>query len=66
MLPHNDTWTKFLPNKIGRMEQGMGTHIKGTNTTFFIHRSAVSAGKMVTHGKIFVSITPKKAKTHRV
>jgi hypothetical protein len=37
----------------------------GRNTIFFIHKSAVPAGRVITYGRICVNIRPQKAETHR-
>ena len=48
------------------MAQGVGNRVKRGNTLFFIHHSAVPAGKLVTYGQVVVSIRPNKAETHRL
>ena len=48
--PDKGTWTTALSNDIGRLAQGVGKSVKGTNTIFFIHHSEVPAGKRVTYG----------------
>ena len=62
--PDKDTWTISFSNNIGRLAQGVGNRVKGTNTIFFIRHSGVPAGKRVTYGLIVVSIRPTKAETH--
>ena len=64
--PDKGTWTTAFSNDIGRLAQGVGNHVKGTNTIFFIHKSKVPGGKRVTYGRIVVSIRPEKAETHQV
>ena len=64
--PKKDTWTTAFSNDIGRLAQGVGNRVKGTNKIFFIHHSEVPEGKIVTYGQIFVSIRSNKAETHRV
>ena len=64
--PDKDTWTTAFSNDIGRMAQGVGNRVKGTNTIFSVHHSQVPVGKRVTYGLISVSIRPNKAETHRV
>ena len=60
------TWTTDFSNDIGRLAQGVGKRVEGTNTIFFIRHYKVPAGKRVAYGRIVVSISPKKAETHRV
>ena len=64
--PDKGTWNTTFSNDIGRLTQGVGHCIKGTNTIFFIHRSGVSAGKRVIYGQIIVPIKTNKTETHRV
>ena len=59
--PYKDIWITLFSNNIGRLAQGLGNRIKGTNTIFFIHQSEVPAGKRVTYGRIVVSIRLNKA-----
>ena len=63
--PNKGTWPTEFSKHIGRLEQGVVNRVKSTNTIFFIHRSAVPAGKRVTYGQIVESIRSNKAKTHR-
>ena len=64
--PYKDTWTTAFSNNIGRLSQGVGNRVKGTNKIFFIHHFEVPVGKRVTYGRIVVSTRPNKAETHRV
>ena len=48
--PNKDTCTIAFSNDIGRLAQGVGNRIKGTNTIFFVHHSKVPTGKRVTYG----------------
>ena len=64
--PDKGTWTIALSNDIGRLAQGVGNIIKGTNIIFFIYRSGVPAVQKVTYGRVAVSIRPNKTETHRV
>ena len=64
--PDKDTWTTAFSNDIGRLAQGVGNRVKGTNTIFFVHHSKVPEGKQVTYGRIVVSIRPNKDETHQV
>ena len=39
------TWKIVLSNEIGRLAQGVGDRVSGTNTIYFIHKSEVPAKK---------------------
>ena len=65
--PDKDIWKKILANDFGRLAQGVGTRIPtGTNTVFFISRSAIPAGRTVTYSRLVASIRPHKTETHCV
>ena len=65
--PNGDTWIKALANDLGRLAQGVGTHMPtGTNTVFFVAKSAIPHGRKVTYSRMFASIRPTKAKVNRV
>ena len=64
--PDKDTRNTELSNNIGRLAQGVGNRVKGTNTIFFIHHFEFPAGNRVTYGQIVVYIRPNKAEKHRV
>jgi hypothetical protein len=59
-------WNKAALNEFGRLAQGAGGRIEGSNTIFFIPRQAVPKGKIVTYGRFVVDIHPNKTETHRV
>ena len=63
---NKETWTKAFSKDIGRLAQGVGKHVKGTNTIFYIQHSEVPAGKRVTYGQIVVSIRTNKTETQQV
>ena len=64
--PDKDIWKTSLANDLGRLAQGVVTRIPtGTNTVFFIPRSAVPAGRTVTYLQLVASIRPHKTETHR-
>ena len=66
-VPDKDLWKTSLANDLDRLAQGVGTRIPtGTNTVFFITRSAIPAGCTVTYSRLVASIRPHKTKTHRV
>ena len=60
-------WENSFCNELGRLSQGYGDSIKGTNTMFFIPYSNVplERRKDVTYGRIVVDYRPHKEETHR-
>jgi hypothetical protein len=56
---------KPASNEFGRLAQGVGGIIEGSNTIFFIPCQAVPKGKNVTYGRFVVYIGPNKTETHR-
>jgi hypothetical protein len=54
-------WNKAAVNEFGRLAQGVGDRIEGSNTVFFIPRQAVPTGKIITYGRFVVDIRPKKS-----
>jgi hypothetical protein len=57
--------TRSVANELGRLAQGVGDQLKGTNTCFFIPKSAVPHGRTITYGRIVVSLRPQKAEVER-
>jgi hypothetical protein len=67
----NDTstftiWNESAANEFGRLAQGVGERITGSNTIFFIPRQAVPKGRIFTYGRFVVDIRPNKSEIHRV
>eukprot|EP00957_Ditylum_brightwellii_P046485 3527710-Ditylum_brightwellii.AAC.1 len=63
---HKEKWITSFANKLGRLANGVGTHIPtGTNTITFIPYSQVPTNKTVTYGRIVCSICPKKEEVCR-
>jgi hypothetical protein len=54
-------WTRSFANELGRLTEGVGNLLKGTDTYFFIPKSAVPTGRTVTYGRIVVALRPQKA-----
>eukprot|EP00957_Ditylum_brightwellii_P131381 10019778-Ditylum_brightwellii.AAC.2 len=46
---HCDTWEHSCANEFGRLAQGVGDRIQGTNTMFFIPRHKVPGDKTATY-----------------
>jgi hypothetical protein len=59
-------WNKAAAIEFGRLAQGVGERIEGSNTNFFIPRQAVPKGKIITYGRFVVDIRPNKSEIHRV
>ena len=64
---HKEQWTKSLANEFGRLAQGVGGRIKGTQTIFFVNHNKVPEDrrKDVTYGRICVNYRPQKAEPER-
>lgn len=63
-----DTWGKAAADEFGRLAQGVGGRLKGTDTIKFIRKSAVPPDRMkdVTYGKFECKVRPEKADPNRV
>jgi hypothetical protein len=61
MLP---VWNKAAANDFGRLGQGVGEKIGGSNAIFFIPHQAIPRGKVVTYGRFVVEIRLNKYETH--
>jgi hypothetical protein len=59
-------WNKEAENEFGRISQGVGGRIEGSNTIFFIPRQTIPKGKVVTHGRFVVDTRPKKSEVHHI
>ncbi len=64
---HCEVWMHSSTNKFGRLAQGVGGRIKGTDTIFFIckHQVPEDRWKDVTYTKFVCELKPNKAKVHR-
>ena len=64
--PHyKKDWDQSCANKLGRLAQGLGDKIKGTNTLIFIAKSKVPPGRTVTYARIVCTVRPEKQETNR-
>jgi hypothetical protein len=59
-------WNKAAANEFGRLAQGVGDRIEGSNTIFLIPRQSFPKGKIITYGRFVVDIRPNKSEIHRV
>jgi hypothetical protein len=60
------TLDRAAVNGFGRLAHGVGRRIEGSNTIYFIPRSAVPPNKTVTYGRFVVDVRPNKEEVHRV
>ena len=60
-------WQLSSANEFGRLANGVGGRIKGTNTIKFIRMQDVKKGRMkdVTYGQFLCLVRPKKAEPNR-
>ncbi|KAI2490112.1 Reverse transcriptase (RNA-dependent DNA polymerase) [Fragilaria crotonensis] len=58
-------WQASNADEIGRLAQGFGA-IKGTNTIFFIHPSAMPAGRKATYLRVVSALRPEKVNPYRI
>lgn len=64
--PHYRTdWLHSCSNEIGRLAQGVGGRVKGTDTCFFIHKHQVPRGRTVTFARFVCTIRPEKSEPNR-
>ncbi len=63
---HKKAWIILAANVFGRLAQGVGGQIKGTNTIKYIHQHEVPADrtKDVTYGQFICTERPKKTETN--
>ncbi len=64
---YREAWMHSSANEFGRLAQGVGNRIKGTDTIFFIHKYQVPQDrwKDVTYAKFVSELKPNKAEIHR-
>ena len=60
-------WMHSLANEFGRLAQGVGSQIQGTNTIFFIYKHQVPADRWrdVTYAKFVCELKPNKKEMHQ-
>jgi hypothetical protein len=63
---HEAIWSKAGANEFGRLAQGVGGRIDGTNTIFFIHKHEIPQDRLkdVTYIKFVSSIQTEKEDPH--
>jgi hypothetical protein len=64
--PHyRDDWMISSANELGRLAQGVGDRVKGTNTIFFITKDKVPDGRTVTYARVVCTVLPEKDEMNR-
>jgi hypothetical protein len=65
---HKDIWTKAGANEFGRLAQGVGGRIDGTNTIFFVHKHEIPQDRLkdITYIKFVASVRTEKYDPHRI
>ena len=64
---YKDKWNTSAANEFGRLAQGVGGRVKGTNTVFFIHKKDIPADRFkdCTYGQFVCDVRPTKAEPNR-
>ena len=64
---YKEVWMHSSANEFGRLAQGVGGRIQGTNTIYFIHKHQVPSDrwKDITYAKFVCELKPNKAEIHR-
>jgi len=59
---HKEIWTKAGANEFGRLAQGVGRRIDGTNTIFFVHKHEIPQDRLkdITYIKFVMSVRTEK------
>lgn len=65
---HRKEWSVSAANEFGRLANGVGGRVKGTNTFNFINKSKIPKQRMkdITYGQFVCSIRPEKKEPLRV
>ena len=63
---YHETWSHSSANEFGRLAQGVGGRIKGTDTIFFIHKHQIPQDRWrdITYAKFVCELKPNKAEVH--
>ena len=59
------TWNRSGANEFGRLAQGVGGRIEGTNTIFFIHPSKIPKTRTATYARFVCDYRPQKTEKER-
>ena len=66
LLQKDNTWKTSLSNELGRVMQGIGNRITGTDTMEFIKKEDIPHHKKITYANFVCDYRPPKAEKHRV
>jgi hypothetical protein len=61
----NHDWQRSAANEFGRLAQGIGGRVKGTNTIRFIKRSEIPSDRKPTYPRFVCEIKPHKVEVNR-
>jgi hypothetical protein len=64
---YQETWTKSSANEFGRLANGVGGRVKGTNTIKFIRKKDIPRDRMkdITYGQFVCTVPPEKKEPNR-
>ena len=64
---YHDDWTKSSANEFGRLANGVGGRVKGTNTIRFIRKRDIPKDRLkdITYGQFVCTIRPEKKEPNR-
>ena len=64
---YRGVWSTLSANEFGRLAQGIGNRVKGTDTIFFIHKHQVPRERMkdVTYVKFVCEVKPNKTEVYQ-
>ena len=66
LMEKSDVWKTSLANELGRVMQGVGGRIIGTDTMEFVQQNTIPRNKKVTYANFVCDLRPLKAEKHRV
>ena len=61
-----EIWTTACANKFGRLMQGVGGRVKGTDTMRVVAKSKIPIDRNVTYANFVCGLQSNKPETHRV
>jgi hypothetical protein len=64
---YREVWMHSSANEFGRLAQGVGGRVQGTNTIYFVHKHQVPSDrwKDITYAKFVCELKPNKKEVHR-
>ena len=66
LIKKDKVWETSLSNELGRVMQGVGNRIQGTDTMEFVHRREIPNHKKITYANFVCDYRPLKSEKHRV